>query len=124
MSLMWIIYLADSLTPAKGTLMLLLLSVLLMVLATALIIIMRVGDSDEEEYQKAKKPYKYFCVFVGVIFLYYNLVPSKETVYKMLAAYGVEKVAENPDVRRLAGRSLDVLEKAMDSYVKDSKAKE
>ena len=47
------------------------------------------------------------------------LVPSKDTMYTMLAAYGVQTAAENENVQQFAGKSLEVLEKAMDEYLED-----
>lgn len=43
--------------------------------------------------------------------------PSKQGMYTMAAAKGVEIAASNPDVKRLAGKSLDVIEQAMDKYL-------
>lgn len=123
MNLMWAIYVADSWTPGKGTVILLSLLTVAMLFATVGFVIMRITPEASEEYQRFKTPYKHLCIVFSVVFLYYNAAPSKETAYKMLAAYGVEKVAQNPDVQRLAGKSLDVLEKAMDGYIKDSNPK-
>ena len=47
------------------------------------------------------------------------LVPSKDTMYTMLAAYGVQTAAESENVQQFAGKSLEVLEKAMDEYLED-----
>lgn len=58
------------------------------------------------------------CVLLAVAF------PSKEGIYTMAAAKGVEMAAANPDVKRLAGKSLDVLEGAMDKYIKESKSED
>lgn len=123
MNLMWVIYLIDVLTPDAGTYILaVLLGMSLAFLSTARFIAFM--DENFDVYLKTKRVHKWMCVVVAILVSYCFFMPSKETSYKMLAAYGVEKVAENPDVRRLAGKSLDVLEKAMDSYIKDSKAKE
>jgi len=50
-----------------------------------------------------------------------KLIPSQETSYKMLAAYGVTEAytaaQESDKVQAIAGKSLKVLEKAMDSYL-------
>lgn len=51
------------------------------------------------------------------------LTPDKETSYAMLAAYGVQTVAESEQVQEIAGKSLRVLEKYMDDYLEESSNK-
>lgn len=41
------------------------------------------------------------------------LVPSKETLYTMAAAYGVEKLVDNPVAQDLASDGVDVLKQLM-----------
>lgn len=41
------------------------------------------------------------------------LVPDKTTAYQMLAAYGVQTVAENPKAQELASDGVDVLQALM-----------
>lgn len=48
------------------------------------------------------------------------LTPSRETSYAMLAAYGVQTVAEVEKVQEVAGKSLKVLERYMDDYLEES----
>lgn len=48
-------------------------------------------------------------------------LPSKSTIYQMAAAYGVSEVIANPDVQRLAGKSLALVEKTLDGYLKEGK---
>lgn len=57
-----------------------------------------------------------------VMLLIAMFIPPKETIYTMAAAYGVQVAAENPDVKRVAGKSLALLESAIDSYTKKAKA--
>jgi hypothetical protein len=45
-------------------------------------------------------------------------------MYTMLAAYGVQEIVTNPKVQELGGKSLDVLEKAMDEYIGKEETKE
>lgn len=47
------------------------------------------------------------------------ICPSKETLYTMIAAYGVEKVIENPVAQSLAGSSINILEKLLEKYSKE-----
>ena len=56
-----------------------------------------------------------------VMVIYGFFMPSKETAYTMLAAYGVETAVTNPNVQRVASKSLEVLESYMDEYQKSKK---
>lgn len=47
------------------------------------------------------------------------LLPSKDTAYTMLAAYGVEQVATNDRVLSFADNSMQVIEKKMQEYLKN-----
>lgn len=59
----------------------------------------------------------------GILFLS-NFIPDRDTAYTMLAAYGVQEVAQMPQVQATASKSLEVLNKAMDQYLKDQKVLE
>lgn len=48
-------------------------------------------------------------------------LPNTETAYKMLAAYGLQELVMNEKVQELGGKSLSVIEKAMDEYLKGDK---
>lgn len=45
------------------------------------------------------------------------ITPDKPTLYTMVAANQVQVIAENPDVQKLAGSSLKVIEKKMQEYL-------
>ena len=60
------------------------------------------------------KTFVILMIFLSVI------LPSKDTAYKMLAAYGIESLVTNPEVQKLGGKSLDVINKAMDDYLKEA----
>ena len=47
------------------------------------------------------------------------LAPGRETLYTMVAAYGVEKVVENPVAQDLAGDGVEVLKAWMAKAKKD-----
>lgn len=79
--------------------------------------------ADWGTYKKTRKYLFKWCIGGAVGLFILSFIPSKSTMYTMAAAYGTQKVAENPDVKRLAGKSLDVLEKAMDNYIKDGAKK-
>ena len=65
-------------------------------------------------------PLKTFIV-LSLVFVW--LLPTKDTAYKMLAAYGVQSIVTNPEVQKLGGKSLDVLNKAMDEYLQEDASK-
>ena len=74
-------------------------------------------------YKKLIKSWFYILLplcFLGTVL---NVVlPSKDTAYKMLAAYGlqetVEAASKSEDVKRLANKSLTLIEKSIDEYSK------
>lgn len=57
------------------------------------------------------------CVLLMLSGAVTRLLPTKETAYKMLAAYGVTEVVMSETVQKYAGGSLKVLDKAMDEYL-------
>lgn len=52
------------------------------------------------------------------------LIPNKETLYTMVAASTIQDIATSPKVQELGGKSLDVINKVMDDYLKDVNLKE
>lgn len=78
------------------------------------------GYESAQSYIKVYKSLKAIKVLVFLLALIAILLPSKESAYIMLAAYGVEKVIANPQVKELAGNSLKVLDKAMKDYLEES----
>lgn len=44
------------------------------------------------------------------------LIPSERTMYTMLGTYGVQTIAENPDVQKMAKQSLSIIEKTLQNY--------
>ena len=58
-------------------------------------------------------------IVAGLLTLF---IPSKDTSYKLLAAYGAIKVVENPDVQEILGEGVDVLKLSLKRY-KDSLVK-
>lgn len=47
------------------------------------------------------------------------VIPDKETAYAMAAAYGVQSVAENERVQKIAGQGIDVLESYLEKTKKE-----
>lgn len=78
---------------------------------------------DEEEHIKENisKAFKNTKLYVvsGLLLFVNALIPSKETSYVMIAAYGVQSVVQNERVQEFAGNSLSVLEKYMSDYLKE-----
>ena len=52
-----------------------------------------------------------------IILTLVNFIPSKDTAYKMLAAYGVTELATNEHVQQYGTKALKVLDKAMGEYL-------
>lgn len=74
-------------------------------------------------YKKLVK--SWFYIFLPTCLLgsvFSVILPSKDTAYKMLAAYGlqetVEAASKSEDVKRLASKSLTLIEKSIDEYSK------
>ncbi len=51
------------------------------------------------------------------------IIPTKDTMYKMLAAYGVSELSQIDSAQRLGGKSIEVLEKVLDDYLEESESK-
>ena len=74
-------------------------------------------------YKKLVKSWFYIFLPMCLLGSVFNIVlPSKDTAYKMLAAYGlqetVEAASKSEDVKRLARKSLSLIEKSIDDYTK------
>lgn len=71
--------------------------------------------------EKVWKPWLYTLMGVMALNFFGNLMPGKEAAYKIAAAYGVQSAYEaatgSEDVKRMAGKSLEVLETSMDRYL-------
>lgn len=74
------------------------------------------GSGDTET-----RPPKSMCVASIILILLATLIPNKETLYTMVAAYTVQDIATSPKVQELGGKSIEVIEKMMDDYLKEVK---
>jgi len=74
------------------------------------------GDLSDIRNIIKKSPIK--SLLVLPLFLW-MIIPDKNTSYAILAAYGVESIATNERVQEFGSKSLDVLEKAMEDYLKE-----
>lgn len=46
-----------------------------------------------------------------------SFIPSRDTAYKMLAAYGVQEIMVTDEAKKIGNKSLEVLDKAMSDYL-------
>lgn len=84
-------------------------------------------DSDEESsiYYKGKRVWATFprklvkgvAVSSLCLLCLDAAIPSKDTAYAMVAAYGITELAQNERVQELGDKSLEVLESAMSDYL-------
>lgn len=51
------------------------------------------------------------------------ILPSEKTAYIMVGAYTAQKVAENPEVQKLSGKVLTIIENKLDTYVDEAEKK-
>lgn len=74
----------------------------------------------------AKKPVILYFSALLVVNVLWAFIPSKDTAYKMLAAYGVNEVylatKESEEVKEIAKKSLMVIEASLDKYTKEIEA--
>lgn len=73
--------------------------------------------SDKNGYRIFRGTRKMVFTLATLAFITGMLMPTKETSYKMLAAYGVYEVATSETAQKYAGGSLKVLDKAMTEYL-------
>ena len=146
MELAFVIYLIDNITALKGSFwgfgdMVGMSLVFSIVTAFALVVIFISTDQDlvygdsakaerlanrEKYLNMIKKFWKNTFLWTLPIFIVGSILntvlPSKDTAYKMLAAYGlqetVEAASKSEDVKRLASKSLSLIEKSIDDYTK------
>lgn len=115
-NLVWIIYTLDVILGSKPEM------VTFILLAIAgLGILGRIVD-DEVGKDLAKSCLSKVVVIPAILMVIFQLiVPSKETAYKMLAIYGGVSVIQSPEVQKLGGKGVAVLNKVMDEYLQEDK---
>lgn len=119
MELALLFYLADI---AKSLSLTLALAGTALVFILAVIIMVTLDTNPKEK--GLVKSCCWLSIIPAILFLVSALLPSKQGIYQMAAAYGVQTAATNPDVQRLAGKSLQVLENSLDKYLKEDKKDE
>ncbi len=116
MSLALIVYLAGIAEPLKNFLGL--FGIVLLIIGVIWWL------RSKESYEPASPPPKQLLPSGVMLLLLGILVPNKETIYTMVAAHTVQDIATSPKVQELGGKSLDVINKVMDDYLKDVNLKE
>ena len=130
MSLVWVIYLIDVICqPWLGMSYI----IFLFTLVFTWVSICSQFTSEAPDTDETKECFRLFLrkpvwkklmIFgISILFLS-NFIPERDTAYKMLAAYGVEEAIKLPQVQGVADKSFQVLNKAMDDYLKESDKKE
>lgn len=77
------------------------------------------GDEPKERVREGIKRTKSIPIIASILLFLACFIPNRETMYTMAAAYGVQQVATNPDVQRVAGKSVQLLERTIDKYLKE-----
>ncbi|AUR86344.1 TMhelix containing protein [Vibrio phage 1.084.O._10N.261.49.F5] len=124
MELVWIIYIIDVICGEWSFLNFLTVSVLICSIM-GVVAKVYLGSFDSEDLTCSDKeaynfmsifPYKYTITVSSILLIIGTFLPTQETAYKMLAAYGVVTVTENPDVQEIMGEGLDVLKLTLKDY--------
>jgi hypothetical protein len=76
--------------------------------------------SNKEEEKYFRKWSKLFLIFAFSLSFVFATLPSEKTMYVMVGAYATQKIAENPDVQRLSGKTLKVIEDKLDQYIEEA----
>lgn len=116
MSLALIVYLAGIAEPLKNFLGL--SGVILLVIGVIWWLMSKVEWEPSPPLPKKLLPSGALLLLLGI------LVPNKETLYTMVAASTIQDIATSPKVQELGGKSLDVINKVMDDYLKDVNLKD
>lgn len=115
MDLFWIIYLIGMVGGVKAA------AIVVCVITGVAGGLITLFSLDEDGWETVKKTIYPILKIFSVALVVGLFTPTKDTAYKMLAAYGVTEAyaaAQSSDkVKAIAGKSLEVLEKAMDDYL-------
>lgn len=118
MNLVWFIYLTSMLNPIKGILATI---VVISIIVGVIFMICYMDENDDDTLKQYTKNI-FTCLKVAIpVTVLLIVIPNKTTAYQMLAAYGVTEAyyiaSENEDVQRVAGKSLELLEKTLDEHL-------
>jgi len=70
----------------------------------------------KQELKRPKKFIKNLLTSAIGLFFVAIVIPSEKTLYTMLAAYGVEKVATNEKTQEILGNGVDILNLQLQKY--------
>lgn len=125
MEFVWIIYLIEVICGSWVGVGFILVTVL--TLSSFGFVLGRIIDDEMPEGFR-KIPFGKIVVFSSLIMFVGNFIPSKQTAYLMLGAYGVQSVAEtvgkNEEVQKLGKRTLSLVETAISKYEKELSVEE
>lgn len=113
MSLVLIVWLVNTVIPGLGVVAA--VSMFVMVFATIVLVIHACVEGTTEGIKRAK-PFIKWAVLATVLAV---CIPTKETTWYMVGAYGTQKLIENPAAQELASDGVDVL-KALMKKAKDN----
>lgn len=121
MELVWIIYLIEVVCGSSwaGVGFILAMG---MILSAAGFVFGRIIDDETSEGLR-KIPFGKIVIFSSLIMFVGNFIPSKQTAYLMLGAYGVQTVAEtvgkNKEVQKIGRSTLKLVNSAIEKYQKE-----
>jgi len=77
-------------------------------------------------FDNCKKSAVKYGTAAAIVFLIAALIPSEKTMYVMAGAYATQQIAENPNVQRIGGKIVTVIDKKLDEIIDEgvSKVKE
>lgn len=60
-----------------------------------------------------------WLISISILYtVYYTFMPSKETAWTITGIVAASKVAENPDINKITGEGMDILNKKLQIYSK------
>ena len=118
---LWVAIYLISLSESVGDGLRIVSAVIFAVIAVVTWIVLIVEESPEF-IVKNKKAYIFSILFASTFGLFSMILPSKDTAYTMLAAYGVQGIAETDEAKRLGSKSFQLIEQTLDKYLDQENA--
>lgn len=113
MSLVWIVYLIGVLPNIAAFFGVIGGVIITLIFGTALFCTVDMNSWDGEEkiasHKALRKRALKFSWLPLLLILFANTIPSEKTMWYMIAAYGTQKLIENPEAQALAADGVDVL---------------
>lgn len=81
------------------------------------------GEDDIRTLKSLSKLGRNILIPSSILWFAFLLVPDKTTSYQMLAAYGIQKVVENPEAQQLASDGVNILKALMSKAKKELEEK-